>query len=116
MKTTPSARHGFRIALFLTSIIAAGVAHAEQTYLTGTISNVTFAGDTVLVRLDTGVPGNCAGTPYGWMMVPSASKPMIGFVTGLWMRGDASSVTVTIYTDGLGGWGYCTINQLDPAG
>ena len=47
----------------------------------------------------------------------TATRPsffaMTAFVLGLWMRGDASSVSVTIYTDGLVN-GYCRINQIDP--
>ena len=65
--------------------------------------------------LDTGLPDNCNGSAYGWMIISGDYKPMTAFVIGLWMRGDAAQVHVTVYTDGLVG-GYCRINQIDPAG
>jgi len=40
---------------------------------------------------------------------------MTAFVIGLWMRGHAGQVNVTVYTDGLVG-GYCRITQIDPVG
>ena len=99
-------------------VIAVGIAvsfnaSAADSYLSGRISNVTFAGDTVLIMLDTGVPTNCTGTSYGWMMIPPAYKSMASFVIGLWMRGDIASVQLTIYTDQRTS-GYCQINQIDP--
>jgi hypothetical protein len=96
-------------------IASVSSAHAADTYNSGYISNITFSGDEVLIMLSTGVPTNCTGTPYGWMRIPSALKPMIAFVIGLWMRGDMSSTSVTVYTNGLDGSGYCSIGQLDPA-
>ena len=100
------------ILCFLSGI--SPLTHAAATYQTGHISNVTFAGDSVWIMLDSGVPSNCSGTPYGWMIIPATYKPMTAFVIGLWMRGDAASVGVTVYTDGLNSAGWCTINQLDP--
>ena len=104
----------------LRGVVAAAVcgmlsnsAQAAPTYMSGHITNVTFAQDWVMVMLDTGLPDNCAGTAYGWMKIPPEDKPMIAFVTGLWMRGDAAQVVVTVYTDGLVG-GYCRIAQIDP--
>jgi hypothetical protein len=94
----------------------AASAQAEPTYLSGRISNVAFAGDQTMIMLDTGLPGNCAGSPYGWMIIPGEYKAMAAFVLGLWMRGDAPQVQVTVYTDGLVLGGYCRINQVDPAG
>lgn len=92
----------------------APAAFAYDTYNSGTISNVTFAGEDVLIMLSSGVPTNCTGTPYGWMRVPHDYKPMTAFVIGLWMRGDMSANTVTVYTSGLDSSGYCAITQIDP--
>lgn len=50
------------------------------------------------------------------MKISAANKPMIAFVTELWMRGDAASTFVTAYTEGLVDDGYCRIPQIDPAG
>jgi hypothetical protein len=102
-------------AITLCALLASGSAYAEQTYQFGRIINVTYVEDVMLIRLDTGLPGNCAGTPYGWMMIPSTSKPMIAFVTGLLLRGDLASIPVGVYTSGLGSAGYCQIGQIDPA-
>jgi hypothetical protein len=100
------------IALGALFAISAG-AQTAPAYVSGHISNVTFAGDSVMIMVDAGLPDNCAGTGWGWMKVPSESKYMSAFVIGLWMRGDAAQTVVTVYTDGLVG-GYCRIAQIDP--
>ena len=106
----------FRLVLLCMLLCASFGARSAETYLGGYITNVTFAGDAVLVQLNAGgLPTNCTGSPYGWMHVPASYKAMQTLVLGLWMRGDASQVYVTIYTDGLVN-GYCQINQIDPAG
>src|SRR5262245_6822135 len=71
-----------------------GHAHAAATYQSGHISNVTFSSTSVLIMLDTGLPDNCVGSPYGWMVVPDSYKSMAAFVIGLWMRGDQGQVSV----------------------
>ena len=106
-----------RIALIaaLLSIGGAAQAQTSTSYTSGHLSNVTFADDYVMIMIDAGLPGNCAGTSWGWMKIPSNSKAMAAFVIGLWMRGDAASTTITVYTDGLVD-GYCRISQIDPVG
>jgi hypothetical protein len=91
-------------------------ANASPTYQVGRINNVTFAGDGVLIRLDTGLPDNCAGTGSGWMLIPISAKPIQAFVLGLWLRGDAAQVTVVVYTTAGVVSGYCQIDQIDPEG
>lgn len=93
----------------------AGQATAESYYLSGHISNVTFIGDSLYLMLDAGLPDNCTGTSYGWMVIPAPYKAMSAFVLGIWMRGTASSDLVTVYTDGIVN-GFCQINQIDPVG
>jgi hypothetical protein len=90
------------------------VSNAQPTYNYGHITNVTFAGDTVMIMMDVGVPDNCIGTPYGWMIIPANYKSMSAFVLGLWMRGDLRQVGVTVYTTGRDSYGNCQINQIDP--
>jgi hypothetical protein len=102
------------VLVLLTLFASRGVI-AGQTFLAGKISNVTFAGDTVFIKLDTGLPGNCAGTTSGWMMIPSNSKPMQSLMLGLWLRGDVRDVDLMVYTDGIAADGYCRINQIDPS-
>lgn len=93
---------------------AAHAANAASNYQTGHIADVTFLGDAVMLRLDSGQPDNCTGTAWGWIKVPVANKSMSAFVIGLWMRGDATTTTVTVYTDGVVD-GYCRSTQIDPA-
>jgi hypothetical protein len=105
------------------SVLAAAVAllggiqsaRAEESYQSGHITNVSFAGDTTLVILDSGMPTNCAGTPFGWMMIQAAYKPIAAFVLGLRLTGNMSSVPVVVYTAGRDATGYCQVNQIDPA-
>jgi hypothetical protein len=90
-------------------------AQTAQHSVTGHINNVTFAGDYVMIMVDAGLPGNCSGTSWGWMKIPAENKAMAAFVIGLWMRGDASQILVSVYTDGLAD-AYCRITQIDPVG
>ena len=104
-----------RFAAIAALSFASQSATAAANYQSGHIADVTFLGDAVMLRLDSGQPDNCTGTAWGWIKVPVANKSMSAFVIGLWMRGDAATTTVTIYTDGLAD-GYCRITQIDPEG
>jgi hypothetical protein len=88
---------------------------AFPNYTTGHISDVTFAGNSVLIRTDAALPDNCLGTPYGWMQISGTYASMNAFVLALWARGDANSVVVNVYTTGVAN-GYCQIDQIDPPG
>ena len=112
---TQIARRLRRGAAILCLAAVSSVALAQPTYVTGHINDVTFAWDAVLIRVDAGLPDNCAGTSYGWMKIPVENKSMNAFVIGLWMRGDSAQVNLTVYTDGLLS-GYCRVTQIDPAG
>jgi hypothetical protein len=100
------------LAAFIFSLSLSGTrsALAADTYLYGTLTNVTVgsAGD-LLIMLSTGVPTNCTGVPYGWMMIPAANKTMIALAI-LTMQGHGAA---TVYTYPLSG-GQCVINQFDP--
>ncbi len=91
-----------------------GAAVAEQGYLGGRITNTTFVNDAVFIMLDTGVTGNCTGTPFGWMIIRGSNRAMQGLVLSLRASGDIKTVPVVVYTDGIGSSGYCEINQIDP--
>lgn len=103
-----------RWTLIALALAVATSANAYPNYQSGHITNVTFAGDDVLIMLDSGLPDNCVGTPYGWMQIPSTAKVTKAFVLGLWLRGDLLSVAMTVYTSGRDSSGYCQINQIDP--
>lgn len=95
-------------------LMCAQASHAYETYAIGHINNVTFAGDEILVRLDSPNPDNCASSRIGWMKIPAQQKAMQSFVIGLWLRGDISQTTVVVYTNPPDTSGYCSINQIDP--
>lgn len=46
---------------------------AADHYLSGTVTNITSVPNGLMIMLDTGVPTNCTGTPYGWMLIPEAN-------------------------------------------
>jgi hypothetical protein len=90
------------------------LADAYPTHIYGRIINVSFAKDDVMIMMDVGVPDNCVGTPYNWMLIPPADKATKSLILGLWLRGDVTQVPMTVYTSGRNNGGYCEINQIDP--
>lgn len=100
-------------AIATTVMLAANPVHAADSYQTGHITRVSYTADSLIIMLDSGPPTNCAGSAYGWMMVPAANKPMLAFVTGLWMRGDAAAESIVVYTNPTDSSGFCQISQLD---
>lgn len=102
--------------LFKSMVILAGIlpglTNAESSWLGGNINDITSVRGALLLRLDTGVPDNCQGTPYGWMMVKETDKTLLSVALALWTTGKKGA---TVYTDGReGGTGYCVITQIDP--
>jgi len=91
-----------------------GLASAFPTYTVGKITNVTFGGNAIFIMTNGGLPDNCIGTPYGWLMIPVSDNTMKSFVMGLWLRGDVTQVSMTVYTSGRDSSGYCQIGQIDP--
>lgn len=69
----------------------------------------------VLIQVNTGLPGNCSGTTAGWMWIPASSSAMTAYVLGLWLSGNAGSVTVTVDTTGLASNGFCQVVQVQPS-
>ena len=97
--------------LAVSALMASVPAHADAT-LTGYITRVSYAQDAVLIMLSSGVPSNCTGVSYNWLTIPAQNKAMQAFVTGLWMRGDAASKPLAVYTSGISA-GSCLVNQID---
>ena len=117
---TACTRNGRRKRVWLApcacaALIASIPAHADA-YLTGYITRVSYAQDVVLIMLSSGVPSNCTGVSYNWLTIPAQNKAMQAFVTGLWMRGDAATKPLAVYTSGLDGAGSCLVNQIDTEG
>lgn len=116
MNRTPRFRRAaFRAILAAASfaMLASPPARAAETWLEGNLSEVTTVGEGLLIRMDNGLPTQCTGTPFGWMLIPEANKTMLAMTMMLWMSGKRSMV---IYTRAYTGDGYCTITQVDPAG
>lgn len=96
-------------------------AMAMSNYVVGHITTIAVnnatAGtpDGILVQVDSGLPTNCSGTLFGWMWVPSTSTVLTAYVLGLWLSGNAPSVSVTVYTSGLSTDNFCQITQIQPA-
>lgn len=96
-------------------LLACSGAQAGPNWQSGFISGITFIDDYILVAFSTGTPDNCAGTPSGFMKINAANKSMQSYVTGLWLRGDASQVPMYIYTDPPPSAGaYCIVRQVNP--
>lgn len=90
---------------------------AAEAYQTGHISEMSTVNSGVsgtMIQLDSGLPANCTGTPFGWLWVPDGTT--IGaYVLGLWLSGSESSVLVTVYTSGLATNGFCEVTQIQPS-
>lgn len=114
-----------RKAIFASTMLcllaSAAPAFSYQYYEVGHINafDVTTATagspDGVLIALDSGLPTNCSGTPFGWMWIPAGSSVITAYVMGLWLSGNASNVSVTVYTSGLSTDGFCQVTQIQPS-
>jgi hypothetical protein len=98
-------------AALLLTVHAAGL-QAADTYQSGRIVNITTLPQGLLLMLDSGPPTSCAGTSYGWMLIPETAKTMVATTLLLWFSG---SREITVYVGPYSGSGYCNITQLDPA-
>lgn len=85
--------------------------NAADGYLSGSVTNLTSFSGGLLVMLDNGVPGNCTGTPYNWMLVKAENKVMIATVLTMYSMGKKGA---TVYTHAYLPGNYCEINQYDP--
>jgi hypothetical protein len=103
-----------RVSLALIAALGAMTltTHAADTYLSGTMTNITSGTPGLMLMLDTGVPTNCAGSPYGWMLIPEANKTMIATALMAWHSGNR---VVTVYTNAAPSGSLCIVNQFDPA-
>ncbi|KJY73828.1 hypothetical protein [Vibrio nigripulchritudo] len=100
----------FFLLLCLSSISAASFSAAN--YQSGKIKNLTATTSGIMIMMDAGLPDNCAGTPYGWMLIKQEHTAMTSVVLAAWASGNKSG---TVYTSGReGGVGYCLISQFDP--
>jgi hypothetical protein len=104
-----------KATLSTVALIACSSAQAGPNWQSGFLSGITYIDDFILVAFSGGPPDNCAGSPSGFMKISAANKSMQAYVTGLWLRGDASQVPIYIYTDAPPSAGaYCTVRQVNP--
>jgi hypothetical protein len=94
----------------LSTLISSAIYADEK--LSGAISNIASIPAGLLVRLDTGVPPECEGTPYGWMLVEEENISMVSVVLTMWAMENRN---VTLYTKPYTGGGYCEVVQVAPS-
>jgi hypothetical protein len=101
---------------FIAMLVVAGTPDAlAANYVQGTISEITFLRDAILIRVNNGVPTTtCSGASGSWLRIPSEAKPLVALVTGEWLRGNIPGAAVAVYGSGLDGNNFCTVTQIDP--
>jgi hypothetical protein len=98
------------IALLIT-VVTIGQAIAGPDYVYGNLSNYSAAQYGLLIMVDTGIPDNCAGSPYNWMVIPNEDKALLAMAL---MRISQDQLGVTIYSSGVFYNGICRVTQYDP--
>lgn len=88
--------------------------HAGSGHQFGKISNLTAVTGGIMIMLDSGLPDNCAGSPYGWMLIKQSNTAITSVVLATWLTGKKQG---TVYSSGReNGTGYCLVTQFDPVG
>lgn len=92
-------------------MIFSAPSYAADYYLSGNIINITTTTGGLMIMLDSGIPTNCKGTPYNWLLVKEENKTMISMALTMWASGKKG---LTVYTAALNPGSYCEIIQIDP--
>jgi hypothetical protein len=100
------------IIAVLIMVVITGETVAGPDYISGNVKNYTAIQGGLMIMVDTGVPDNCAGTPYGWLIIAEADKAMLAMA---FMRINQGNMGVTAYSDGDFYLGFCRVVQYDPA-
>lgn len=86
---------------------------AASHYTSGTITNLTVGKAGLMIKVSGGLPDNCDGTPYNWILIKQADSALTSVVLALYI---SKSTSGTFYTTGRENEaGYCTLNQFDPS-
>jgi hypothetical protein len=101
----------FVILLLLIVTTGQSFAQSGADYVYGDISNYSSLVGGLLLMVDNGVPNNCSGTPYGWMIIADTDKAMLAMA---FMRINQENMGVTLYSNGTYYQGYCRVTQFDP--
>lgn len=100
-----------KILMFFVMLIGSKSSFSAVDNIQGNIINVTGITSGLMLKLDSGIPTNCTGTPYGWMLIRAENKPMIALVLTMYAYGKRAAV---VYTNPVVAGGFCEINQFDP--
>ncbi len=101
-----------RLLTAMIAMIVSLPSSAADTYLTGNITNLTSTGGGLLIMLDSGIPVNCTGTPYNWLLIRAENKAMIALTLTMYSLGKKNA---TVYTNPVTPGSFCEINQYDPS-
>ena len=97
---------GFLCLAFSVSVTANG------NNKSGDIVNLTATTAGIMIKLNSGLPSNCDGTPYGWMLIKKEHTAIISAVLAAWVSDKKAGV---VYVSGReNANGYCLVNQFDP--
>lgn len=102
-------------SLIFTLVLLASISsasYADEYHLNGNLDNITSSPDGLLIKLDSGVPTNCEGVDYNWMLVKEEHISMVSLVLTLYAL---EKTNITVYTKPLTEDGICEVTQVDPA-
>ena len=100
-----------KVLLLISIIFASTAVLSASHYKSGNIINITSYSAGMLIKLDSGAPANCLGTPNDWLLIKEENKTMISVALSMWATGKTWAI---VYTDPYAGSGYCVVKQLDP--
>ena len=67
------------------------IAYSADDYLFGENKNLTVTTSGIMIILDTGLPTNCDGSPYGWMLVKQEYSAMTSVLLASWLSNNKSA-------------------------
>lgn len=103
----------FRKLIGVMTLAASGAALAGPNYTYGKMTDMSAIAEGLLIRINAPVPDNCAGTPYGWMLIPATNKPIMAAAMMFWATGKRTAEIYTVPATTTGPNAFCTVTQLD---
>lgn len=102
-----------RKAIFTALLVGmfSGNAFSAPSWTSGNLTNITSTSSGLMIMTDGSLPDNCAGTPYGWLLIKEANKTIVATTLATWLSGNKA---VSVYTSGMDASGYCVVTQVDP--
>jgi hypothetical protein len=107
-------RNAMRIFIVILSMLvlaSANPAIAGPDYISGVITNYTAIAGGLLIMFDSGIPDNCAGTPYNWIIIAETDKTMLAMAL---MRISQDNMQAAVYSNGQRYLGFCRAIQFNP--